>query len=196
VRPDAGTWPDLTTGARQALLALARASVHSVVGVREGTEIVHHPVFEACAGAFVTLHVSGALRGCIGIAEAGGRLGRVVAHCAAAAAREDPRFRPLRADDLEALAIEISVLSAAMPLSRPDDVVVGRHGVMVDYRGRRGLLLPQVAASRGWEPATFLDQVCLKAELPANAWQNGAVIHFFEADVFGDVDPAGTATAP
>ena len=145
-------------------------------------------MFDACAGAFVTLHVSGALRGCIGTPEGRGPLGRVVAHCAAAAAREDPRFHPLRVVDLGALAIEISVLSPAVPCTGPDDLVIGRHGVMVEERGRRGLLLPQVAAARNWAPATFLDQVCLKAGLKADAWRNGALIHFFEADVFGDAE--------
>jgi len=194
MRPDPGLPPDLTSGARRALLALARASVHTVVGVRDGTDVAHHAVFDACAGAFVTLHVSGALRGCIGTAEGGGRLGRVVAHCAAAAAREDPRFRPLKPVDLDALAIEISVLSLAVRVTHPDDLVIGRHGVMVEHAGRRGLLLPQVAASRGWTAATFLDHVCLKAELPADAWRTGAVIHCFEADVFGDLDPPWTGT--
>lgn len=178
--------PELTRDDREALLALARMAVGRAIGTVAHWEAAHHPVFDRRAGAFVTLHVAGALRGCIGTPEDASPLGRVVAQCAAAAAREDPRFAPITAADLEALSIEISVLSSLVRCRGPEEIVVGRHGLVVERRGRRGLLLPQVASVRQWTPLLFLEQTCLKAGLGPDAWRDGAVIHVFEADVFGD----------
>ena len=81
---------------------------------------------------------------------------------ARAAALEDPRFDAVRVDELDKLQIEISVLSPMFAIA-PDDVVVGRHGLMVSYEGRRGILLPQVAPEWGWDRETFLAQTCRKA---------------------------------
>jgi AmmeMemoRadiSam system protein A len=176
----------LDAGARSALLLLARMSVERIVGMASMQVVHEHPAFDRRAGAFVTLHVSRSLRGCIGHPDAVRRLGDVVAHCAAAAAREDPRFEPLRMEDMTALSIEISVLSRLEPLADPESLVIGRHGLAVEREGRRGLLLPQVAASRGWSAFEFLEHTCTKAGLPPDAWRRGAVIHVFEADVFAD----------
>lgn len=176
----------LDAGARSALLLLARTSVERVVGMGPVQDVHDHPAFERRAGAFVSLHVSHSLRGCIGHPEPARRLGDVVVHCAAAAAREDPRFEPLRVHDLAALSIEISVLSRLEPLADPESLVIGRHGLAVERGGCRGLLLPQVAAARGWSASEFLEHTCAKAGLPPDAWRRGAVIHVFEADVFGD----------
>ena len=180
----------LDAGARSALLLLARTSVERVVGIAP-VQVVHdHPAFDRRAGAFVTLHVSHSLRGCIGHPEPVRRLGDVVVHCAAAAAREDPRFERLRVNDLTTLSIEISVLSRLEPLADPESLVIGRHGLAVEGGGRRGLLLPQVAAARGWSASEFLEHTCTKAGLAPDAWRRGAVIHVFEADVFADeLDP-------
>jgi AmmeMemoRadiSam system protein A len=176
---------ELTLDERQALLALARTGVGRAMGILLDAELPQHPVFDRRAGAFVTLHVAGLLRGCIGSPEATNRLGHVILHCAAAAC-EDPRFPRLGAHDVAALSIEVSVLSALARCAGPDDVVVGRHGVAVELGRSRGLLLPQVAAVRGWTATTFVEHACVKAGLPSDAWRNGAVICCFEADVFAD----------
>jgi AmmeMemoRadiSam system protein A len=111
-----------------------------------------------------------------------------VVRCAADAATEDPRFPPVSVDELPDLALEVSVLG---PLERidplnPDAIVIGRHGLVAERGYRRGLLLPQVATEWGWNVEQFLRQTCLKAGLEANAWQHGARISRFEAEIIHD----------
>ena len=180
----------LTADDRRALLALARASVARAIGMTSAHALPEHPVFDRRAGAFVTLHVGGRLRGCVGNPEALSRLGDVILRCAAAAAREDPRFAPMTAADWPALSVEISVLSAFRRCEAPESLAIGRHGLAVELGSRRGLLLPQVAVAYGWSVATFLAHTCRKAGLPPDAWQRGAVIYSFEADVFHEPDSA------
>jgi AmmeMemoRadiSam system protein A len=102
---------------------------------------------------------------------------------AVAAARDDPRFPPLGADELDDLEIEVSVLT---PLVRAQaaDVVPGRDGVMVGRGGRSGVLLPQVAAHHGWDRERLLSEVCRKAGLPRDAWrEEGTELQVFQAQV-------------
>ena len=68
-----------------------------------------------------------------------------------------------------------------------DEIVIGRHGLLISCSGRRGVLLPQVAYERGWTRTTFLEEVCRKAGLPSDAWKKpDAELHSFEAEVFGE----------
>jgi uncharacterized protein len=185
----------LTSDDHRALLALARAAVARAIGMVTGDGLPQHSAYDRCAGAFVTLHVRGDLRGCVGNPDAAGRLGDVILRCAAAAAREDPRFPPMTIVDWPALSIEISVLSALMRCEAPESLVIGRHGVAVELGSRRGFLLPQVAVAHAWSVATFLAQTCRKAGLPPDAWQRGALIYSFEADVFHEPEPAPDVTS-
>ena len=137
-------------------------------------------------GAFTTLHLNGKLRGCIGYVLPSHSLYRTVAETARAAAFDDPRFAPLTADEALGVEIEISVLSPLRPID-PEDVLVGKHGLVISRGNRRGLLLPQVPAEWGWDRETFLAQTCKKAGLPEDAWRCGAEIQGFTAEVFGDV---------
>jgi AmmeMemoRadiSam system protein A len=178
---------DLSGEDRAALLALARHTIASVLG-RSSDRPSDQPVFARAGGAFVTVHVGGDLRGCIGIPEASQPLGEVVAHCARAAACDDPRFRSIDASELERLEIEISVLSPLAPLRDVSELQVGRHGLVVEQGWRRGLLLPQVATEHGWTPAEFLRHTCRKAGLPLDAWERGASLSIFEAVVFSEGD--------
>ena len=113
----------------------------------------------------------------------------VVQECAVAAATEDPRFPPVSPDELSSLRVEISVLTPLV-LIRPEEVEVGRHGLMIAQGRRRGLLLPQVPVEWGWDRETFLDQTCVKAGLPPSAWRHGATLWAFTAEVFGEEEPA------
>ncbi len=140
------------------------------------------------SGAFVTLEVGGDLRGCIGYPGSTQALDQVVAECAIAAATEDPRFSPLRRRELEALQIEISVLTPIEPVADVGEIEVGRDGLVVSEGRRRGLLLPQVAVEHGWDRNTFLAHTCLKAGLRADAWKAGAQILRFQAEVFSERD--------
>ncbi len=140
------------------------------------------------SGVFVTIKRRGALRGCLGTLEPGRRLADDVARCAADAATVDPRFPPVTAAELSGLTVEISVLGPLEEIAphAARAIVIGQHGLVAELGARRGLLLPQVAPERGWTVDQFLGQTCVKAGLPPDAWQHGARISRFEAEVFGD----------
>jgi len=109
---------------------------------------------------------------------------------AAAAATRDPRFPPIDATDLQAMTVEISVLTPDVVIHRPEEIEIGRHGLDVRRGGARGLLLPQVAVEHGFDREKFLAATCRKAGLPADAWNDADTeIRVFEADVFGDGAP-------
>ena len=184
----AGTAPGayLGTSQRKELLAIARRALEGYLGAGK------MPSVEGAGGklsapgaAFVTLTKNGRLRGCIGFTEAVAPLVKVVQECAVAAATEDPRFPPVSPNELPALRIEISVLTPLFPI-RPEEVEVGRHGLMVAQGRMRGLLLPQVPVEWGCDRETFLDQTCVKAGLPPSAWRRGATLRAFTAEVFGE----------
>lgn len=146
--------------------------------------------FNLVCGAFVTLHVGGRLRGCIGVIEAGEPLGATIAHCAAGAALHDPRFSPIRKEELDSLQIELSLLSTPLEI-RPEQIEIGRHGLIVSKDRRRGLLLPQVATEHSLNRETFLEETCRKAGLPRDAWKgNDVQIMGFTCEVFSDEDAA------
>lgn len=154
------------------ILALARESLReAVVSNRPVTRIFRNGILGVGCGAFVSLHRKGKLRGCIGIVEPVETLGQTVARCAAGAAREDPRFPPLRPEELESVEIEVSVLGPVMPIAA-EDVVIGKHGLLLVQGQRRGLLLPQVAVEHGLDRVRFLEETCRKAGLPADAWKS------------------------
>ena len=140
------------------------------------------------AGAFVTLRIHGALRGCIGYPEPELLLVEVVERCAVSAATSDPRFPPLSAAELSEVDLELSVLGPIEPVRDIREVSVGRHGLVVELAHRRGLLLPQVAAEWKWDATEFAAQTCIKAGLPRDAWQKDATLFKFEAEVFGESD--------
>jgi AmmeMemoRadiSam system protein A len=112
-------------------------------------------------------------------------LERTVRETARAAAFDDPRFAPVTLDQARELQVSLSVLSPLKPIP-PEDVEVGRHGLLISQGFRRGLLLPQVPTEHGWDRDTFLEQTCRKAGLPTDAWRKGATVEAFTAEVFGD----------
>jgi AmmeMemoRadiSam system protein A len=143
------------------------------------------PHLSELRGAFVTLHLAGQLRGCVGFMQPTRGLYQTILEAALNAAFHDPRFLPVSEEEALGLEVEISVLSSLKPIA-PEEVVVGRHGLVVARGLYRGLLLPQVAVEQAWDAATFLEQTCLKAGLPADAWKRGATLQAFTAEVFGE----------
>lgn len=175
----------LSAEAKADLLRLARAALTEYLG--NGTVVedrTGRPELAVPRGAFVTLTARGALRGCIGFIEADAPLGRAVIQAAILAAAGDPRFPPVSPSELGGLRVEISVLTPLREIANPREVRVGKHGLVVEQGGRRGLLLPQVPVENGWDRETFLDQGSLKAGLPRDAWRRGAKLFVFEAVVF------------
>ena len=134
----------------------------------------------------MTLHVRGRLQGCIGVVEPAEPLGEAIVRCAGSAALKDPRFAPLRADQLGELTIEISLLSAPAPIS-PEAIEIGRHGLLVVLHAQRGLLLPQVAVEHHLTREQFLEETCRKAGLPREAWRDPEARLFgFTCEVLSD----------
>lgn len=171
------------------LLAIARAALEARVRGQRPPAVGDAPAPPA-SGLFVTIHCAGELRGCLGTLDAREPLADAVSRLAAEVSREDHRFRPVAAEELSDIAIDLSVL---MPTERVEDVTtieVGRHGLIVEQGSRKGLLLPQVATEHGWDRETFLAQTCVKAGLPPDAWRHGATVSRFEAEVFGENEGA------
>ncbi len=101
----------------------------------------------------------------------------------------DPRFPPLSAAELPETDIEISVLTAPVPLENPEALEIGRDGLILEARGCSGLLLPQVATEWGFDRERFLAEICRKAGLPESAWRDAdAGLWVFQAEVFGEKD--------
>ncbi len=100
------------------------------------------------------------------------------------AALDDPRFPPVTRAELPALRFEISALTTPEPI-RPEEVVVGTHGLLLHGEASLGLLLPQVPVEQGWDREAFLDGLCYKAGVPAGAWRNrDMTLSAFEAEVW------------
>ena len=176
----------------QSLLVLARKAIVEAVSRGElPNSIPHEGIFGERRGVFVTLHVRGELRGCIGTTESDEPLGEATARCAVSAALHDPRFPAMRSEELGALSIEISVLSPLTPI-RPEEIEIGRHGLVVSDENHRGLLLPQVAPEHSLNREQFLAETCRKARLPRDAWQWPTTrIQGFTCEVFSDARHPG-----
>ena len=146
------------------------------------------PLFRTL-GAFVTLHISGNLRGCIGNIIGREPLYATVWHMAQAAAFADPRFPALSLSECPRVNLDISVLDELTVCPDPQAVEVGRHGLVLQYAGRSGVFLPQVPVEQGWDRLEYLDNLCLKAGLPLGSWQQpGALLFWYEAVVFKAAD--------
>jgi AmmeMemoRadiSam system protein A len=179
--------PSLSEADRRAALQLARTAVIEAVSHRKLPDTFpREDIFAEHRAVFVTLHVGKRLQGCIGVIEANEPLGAAIVRCAASAAREDPRFTPMRSDELGELSIEISLLSPMKPID-PESIEIGHHGLFVRLYAQRGLLLPQVAIEHQLTPLQFLEQTCRKAGLPRDAWRDpGACVFGFTCEVFSE----------
>lgn len=180
--------------AKRALLKVARESIAAAAGGMRALlpdDLPSDPILFANGAAFVTLHDGdGAVRGCVGTTAAVRPLVEVVSEMARAAALRDPRFDPVRPGEVDSLDVDVSVLGAPVPILSLDEIVIGRDGLLVEGRGRRGLLLPQVAVERDWSPRRFLEQTCVKAGLGPEDYLSDEVSVFkFGADVITEADP-------
>jgi AmmeMemoRadiSam system protein A len=179
--------PSLSEADCVQLLRLARQVI--VEAVSHGhlpDKIPHDGVFAERSGVFVTLRCGSRLRGCIGAIDIDEPLGESIVRCAAGAALQDPRFAPLRLEDLGGLHIEISLLSPPTAID-PAEIEIGRHGLLVSCGTQRGLLLPQVAVEHNFTREQFLDEVCRKAQLPREAWRSpDTQMLAFTCQVFSD----------
>jgi len=179
----------LNTEEQRLLLKLARETIEHYVRTQQIAPVEEEtltPRLKKKCGVFVTLRKKGELRGCIGYVEGIAPLWRAVQDNAVSAATRDPRFEPVTPRELQDISIELSVMSPLERISSADEVVVGRHGLVIEKGLNRGLLLPQVATEQGWDRETFLKGVCRKAWLADDAWKKGARLWVFTAQVFSE----------
>lgn len=178
----------LTLDEKKTLLKIARETIE--LWVRNGKRSSLPEAagnLAAEAGAFVTIHKHGRLRGCIGNMVGSGPLIEMVQNMAIASSTEDPRFDKVAPDELKDIDIEISVLSPLKKITDAEEIEVGKHGIILGKGWNRGVLLPQVATEQGWGREEFLANTCLKAGLPPDAWMDpGTTIEIFSAEVFGE----------
>lgn len=149
-------------------------------------------------GVFVTLNKNGDLRGCIGRPLPTEPLANAVIDSAINAATQDPRFTPLQKDELKNITVEVSVLTVPekievdTPSDYPDKVEVGKDGLIVNYMGNSGLLLPQVPVEQGWDAEEFISQTCVKAGISSDSWlEKDVEIECFNAQIFKEKEPLG-----
>ncbi len=182
----------LTRHQQLTLLELARDAILAHLSRGRGArprslEASSDPALDVDRGAFVSLHVEGQLRGCIGSIHAMNPLRNTVADMAVAAATGDSRFAPMTSADMRYADIEISVLSELEP-AHAEDVRVGTHGVLIVRGSKRGVLLPQVPTQFGWDRERFVGEACRKAGLASDAYMNDPKLRImvFTALVFSE----------
>ncbi|MGV8152181.1 MAG: AmmeMemoRadiSam system protein A [Candidatus Nanoarchaeia archaeon] len=151
------------------LIKLAKASIASHFSGKKFS-IPFNKEFKEKKGVFVTLKINGDLRGCIGFPYASHSLGEGIVLASKLAAFEDPRFEPLTKEEFLDVKVEVSVLSEPMPI-KIEDIEIGKHGLMCEYNGQGGLLLPQVAIENNFSKEEFLDCLCNKAGLAKGSWK-------------------------
>ena len=173
---------------RALLLRVARSAIEAHLRGADHAPPEARGALAEPRGAFVTLRrrADEELRGCVGLLRSERSLLETVSAMAVAAASEDGRFPPVTLAELSGLAIEISALGPMRPI-RPEQVEVGRHGLLLSLGRRRGVLLPQVPLEHGWDRETFLKHTCWKAGLPDDAWRDPAAeLLGFTAIFFGE----------
>ncbi len=179
---------ELSPKEKSVLLEIARKAIETYV--RTGDTYIEpreEMSLNIRSGCFVSIKQNGRLRGCIGNFQSEFPLFREVTEMAVASATKDPRFYPLKTEDLDSISLEISVLSPLHKIEDINEIKVGTHGIYLEKGYYRGVLLPQVAVEHKWDRETFLKQTCLKAGLPTDSWKaEDAAIFVFSAQVFGD----------
>ena len=179
---------------KKILLKTARQSIKSIFTREKITKsnYTEHPIFNSHCGAFVTLTQDGILRGCIGYIISDNPLFQTIREAAIHAAVDDPRFLPIKENEVDKLSIEISILSEPFALKNYDEIEIGKHGLILEENGRRGLLLPQVPIEHKMNRDQFLDAICQKAGFYVSYWKTKQLhLNAFTAIVFSEENISG-----
>ncbi|HIH40246.1 MAG TPA: TIGR00296 family protein [Halobacteria archaeon] len=170
---------------------LARDAIEKYIKDGIIIEPIKKPPFDKKMGVFVTINKNGDLRGCIGYPYPIKELGDAIVDSAISAATQDPRFPPVRADELDQINLEVTILSEPQRLNvkdrkdLPKMIKIGQDGLIVKKGFYQGLLLPQVPIEWEWDPEEFLCQTCFKAGLPPDCWlDKDTEIYKFEGQIF------------
>ncbi|MCF8260056.1 MAG: AmmeMemoRadiSam system protein A [Melioribacteraceae bacterium] len=182
---------ELTKEEKSVLIKIARDSIKNLFDDNElvTPDIEKHPVLNSNCGAFVTLKINNSLRGCIGYIISDQPLYSTISDAALQSAGNDPRFPKLTRTEFEQVKIEISVLSEPFPLKSYDEIILGKHGLILEEGGHRALLLPQVPAEHGMNKDQFLSALCEKGGFKADLWKRKKLtLKAFTAIVFDESD--------
>ena len=174
---------------KRILLRLARNSIKSLYQEIDSSEIAveDHPILNTHKGAFVTLTINNRLRGCIGYITSNSPLDQTVEDAAVQAAIGDPRFSKLTLDEFNLISIEVSILSEPFPMHNYDEIVLGKHGLILSEGGQRGLLLPQVPIEHRMNKEEYLSALCEKAGFFPDLWRERILnIEMITAVVFSE----------
>lgn len=175
------------TKTKNEMLAAVRAHLRHRLLKKKAPILSGDPAYNARPGLFVTLHKRGELRGCIGYIEGIRPLSKALFEMADAAAFRDPRFPALRAEELDEIDIEISLLSPLQKVDSYRDIEIGKHGIILKKGMYQAVFLPQVATEQGWDLKTTLQHLCLKAGLSVDAFLKPDCRFFvFTAEVFSE----------
>lgn len=180
---------ELSREQKDLMLGMARHSISSIFSGEEAIlpDLEKHPILNSKLGVFVTLTTQGRLRGCIGYIESDKPLYQTLSDAAKSAARHDPRFAPLTENDLEEIKIEISILSEPFPMKNYDEIEIGKHGLILEEQGLKGLLLPQVPVEHNMKREEYLDAICNKTGFHSGLWKDKVLnISLFTATVFSE----------
>lgn len=185
---------NLSISEKELLINIARNSIESLFRKSEfesGDKVEEYPLLSSKSGAFVTLTIKGSLRGCIGYIISSDPLHQTVSQAAVQAAIGDPRFPKLTEKEFDKIKIEISVLSEPFPMNSYDDIVIGKHGIILEAP-RRALLLPQVPVEHNMDRDEYLSALCQKAGLYSEYWkEENLQMSLFTATVFSEDDLEG-----
>jgi AmmeMemoRadiSam system protein B/AmmeMemoRadiSam system protein A len=177
----------LQNSEKKALLKFARETIRRYLTTQTVPLARNFPArMDFPQGAFVTLKENGQLRGCIGHIPSDYELGKTVGAMAIHAAIYDPRFVPVQLNELENIEIEISVLTPMQPIASPDEIIVGRDGVVMFKGDRSAVFLPQVAVENHWDRIQMLENLCSKGGWPAGCWKRDTRLEVFQAEVFDE----------
>jgi AmmeMemoRadiSam system protein B/AmmeMemoRadiSam system protein A len=183
--------PELTEEDKKELLSLARKTIVYALRNRRVPQVSElgvtiNEAMKRPRAAFVTLEKNQQLRGCIGDIFPQRPLYKSVIINAINACVNDRRFPAVAEAECKDIAIEISALTVPEPIASPDEIRIGIDGVVLNKSGRSRVFLPQVAPEHGWDVNQMLTQLSLKAQLPPDAWKEGASFQVFQAVVFGE----------
>jgi uncharacterized protein len=181
---------ELTEREKRVLLSAARQSIKKTFYEETETffpDYDSNPNLKLPLGAFVTLKIENELRGCIGYIVTQMTLLETIREAAKQAAFRDPRFPPLTVEEFDKIEIEISVLSQPQKINEYNEIIIGKHGLILQNASSNALLLPQVAESNNFSWEEFLSALCEKAGLQPNYWQKHKLnLKVFTAEIFSE----------
>jgi uncharacterized protein (TIGR00296 family) len=180
-------------------IQLARQAIRTYLQQTSNPPLSLSHNFTTKSGVFVTLHThpQNNLRGCIGIPYPIMSLKKAIQE-AAVSVTHDPRFHPLKKEELQNITIEITILTPPILISVNNTqeytkaIEIGRDGLIIEKGPFKGLLLPQVPIEQKWDVDEYLAHTCMKAGLSPDAWKDDDTkIYNFSGQIFYELSPNG-----